>query len=57
MLVMLRHDLVHHPPPAGQISKPALTKVKADLKASPLEVFTEEEMDMVCVDWSVMQEL
>ena len=57
MLVMLRHDLVHPPPPTGQISKPALTKVKADLKAKPLEVFTEEEMDMVCVDCSIMQDL
>jgi pre-mRNA-splicing factor CDC5/CEF1 len=43
MLVMLRYDLVHHPPPAGT-TKVILNKVKADLETAPKDSFTEEEM-------------
>ena len=49
MLVILRHDLVHHPPPTGPISKPTLTKVKADLEAKPLEMFSEKDLEVVCI--------
>ena len=44
---MLRHDLIHNPPATGQVSKAAITKVKADLEATPLESITEEELKAV----------
>ena len=44
---MLRHDLVHNPPPSGQVSKTTLTKVKTDLEAQPLKQITEEEIEQV----------
>jgi pre-mRNA-splicing factor CDC5/CEF1 len=43
MLVMLRYDLTHHPPPTGP-TKAVLNKVKADLEGAPKESFTEKEM-------------
>lgn len=47
MLVMLRSDLLAHPPPpsCGVVSKPALTKAKADLATQPLQSFSEEELE------------
>ena len=49
MLVMLRSDLLAHPPPpsCGVVSKPALTKAKADLATQPLQSFSEEELEYV----------
>ena len=49
MLAILCHDLVHHPPPTGQISKQILTKVKANPEAKPLETFTEKDLELVCL--------
>ena len=49
MLVMLRHDLVHHPPQSSSKSKANLAVVKGDLEKNPLESFTEEELKNVCV--------
>lgn len=43
MLKMLRHDLIKHP--SGQISKAALTKIKADF--IPYEYLVEEETQQV----------
>ena len=43
---MLRHDLVHFPPPSG-VTKVTLNKVKADLESNPKEQYEEEEMEMV----------
>ena len=47
MLTMLRHDLLHHPPSASIASKVTLAKVKSDLAATPLEGFSEEELEEV----------
>lgn len=44
MLVMLRHDLVHHPPLAGPANKAAVHRAKAELETTPLEPLTEEEL-------------
>ena len=44
MLVMLRHDLVSHPPLTGPVNKAALHRAKAELETAPLEPFTEEEL-------------
>ena len=46
---MLRSDLLAHPPPpsCGVVSKPALTKAKADLATQPLQSFSEEELEHV----------
>ena len=49
MLVMLRHDLIHNPPPTGgSKSKSNISVVKNALEKNPLESFTEEELENVC---------
>lgn len=44
MLIMLRHDLVHHTPPGANIKKSNMTTLKAELTKKPLMKLTEEEM-------------
>ena len=47
MLIMLRHDLVHHTPPGANIKKSNMTTLKAELTKKPLMKLTEEEMKEV----------
>ena len=44
MLAMMKNDLVHHPPVGTTVGKAALSKAKAELEASPLQSFSEEEL-------------
>ena len=44
---MLRYDLVHHPPLPGPVNKAAAHRAKAELETTPLEPFTEEELQEV----------
>ena len=43
-VVMLRHDLVHHPTPGGSRNKAGQRAWKKALDEEPLETFTEEEL-------------
>ena len=47
MLIMLRHDLVHHTPPGANVKKSNMTTLKAELTKKPLMKLTEEEMKEV----------
>ena len=50
MVVMLRHDLVHHPTPLAAKNKSAQSARKKELEAHPLEKFTDEELAEVAHD-------
>jgi pre-mRNA-splicing factor CDC5/CEF1 len=44
MILMLRHDLVHHPTPTATKNKSAQAARKKELELNPLEKFTDEEL-------------
>ena len=51
MLVMLRHDLVHHPPPSALHGKGSnLATARFELEKNPLEPFSEGEIEEVTFD-------
>ena len=48
MLVMLRHDLIHHPPLSAQHGKGSnLASVRAELEKKPLQPISKEEIEEV----------